>query len=71
MNQANDCADPPKSQSWQRQGEWSMVCGDVTISKYIVGGVQRYVRWEGNRMAGIFDSFDDAATQKTDGTPSP
>jgi len=37
-----------------------MKLGNVTIAKYMVCGQARYIRWEGDKMAGIFDSAEEA-----------
>jgi hypothetical protein len=60
MSQAKDSAEPLKSQNWERINKWAMKLGNVTIAKYIVCGQARYIRWEGDKMAGIFDSAEEA-----------
>jgi hypothetical protein len=56
----NDSTDKMKNQNWERIGEWAIKRGNVTISKAIADGVPRYIRWEGDKMSGIFDSSDAA-----------
>jgi hypothetical protein len=34
--------------------------GTVTIAKYMVDGIPRYIRWDGDKMAGIFESAEEA-----------
>lgn len=45
---------------WERINKWSMKLGNVTVAKYMVGETPRYIRWEGDKMAGIFDSAEEA-----------
>jgi hypothetical protein len=48
------------TEQWERISKWAMKFRTVTIAKYMVCGQARYIRWEGDRIAGIFDSADAA-----------
>jgi hypothetical protein len=60
LSHPKDSAEQLKNQNWDRINKWAIKLGNVTIAKYIIDGNPRYIRWEGDKMSGIFDSSDAA-----------
>ena len=46
---------------WQPLGKWAMVNGEKTVAKYITNGQAIYVRFDGEKRIGQFETFVEAS----------
>ena len=46
---------------WQPLGKWAMVKGEKTVAKYITNGQAIYVRFDGEKRIGQFETFVEAS----------
>ena len=47
--------------TWQPLGKWAMVKGEKTVAKYITNGQAIYVRFDGEKRIGQFETFVEAS----------
>jgi len=47
--------------TWQPVGKWAMVKGEKTVAKYITNGQAIYVRFDGEKRIGQFETFVEAS----------
>lgn len=50
-----------ESQKWEKVDDYHIRRGEMTIAKYSVAGVAKYMLWDGRR---IVECFDDSAAAK-------
>lgn len=45
---------------WKKLSDYAIQSGQYTISKAIVGDLEKFTLWEGEKMVGIFESAEEA-----------